>query len=204
MMANRSDRGSGHPDGCLGHNSPQSRMGPDPRNPSRPAVTITASTGRTQDCTRPPRQHFKSFLATREPSTQDIRARMSEVRGKADVQATWPGSPLLARRRHCSHQRKASPHENNARQSRVSQRGSSPLLSSNNRTSRHPRYIIRRLTITPPINPAQSTICPWFNPLYSNRVLHYKLLPMTCALYFRCPLSGPKRTCSPTPQYVCK
>jgi hypothetical protein len=71
-MANRSDRGSGHPAQCLGHNSPQSRMGPDPRNPSRPAVIPTASTGRTQDCTRPPRQHFKSLLATREPSTQDI------------------------------------------------------------------------------------------------------------------------------------
>ncbi len=30
----------------------------------------------------------------------DIGAGMSAVRGKADVPATWPGSPLLARRRH--------------------------------------------------------------------------------------------------------
>ncbi len=35
------------------------------------AVTITASTGRTQDWHPPPRQYFKSLLATREPSTQD-------------------------------------------------------------------------------------------------------------------------------------
>ncbi len=69
-MANRSDRGLGQPDECLGRNSPHSRMGPNPRKPSRPAVTITASTGRTQDCTRPPRQHFKSFLATRVSGTK--------------------------------------------------------------------------------------------------------------------------------------
>jgi hypothetical protein len=41
--------------------------------PSRPAVMCTAATGRTQDCTRPPRQTIKSTLAMREPSTQDIR-----------------------------------------------------------------------------------------------------------------------------------
>ena len=34
----------------------------------------TAQTGRTQDCTRPPRQTIKSTLAMREPSTQDIRS----------------------------------------------------------------------------------------------------------------------------------
>ena len=38
MMANRSDRGRGQPAECLGHRSPQSRMGPRPRKPSRPAV----------------------------------------------------------------------------------------------------------------------------------------------------------------------
>jgi hypothetical protein len=59
-MANRSDRGLGQPDKCPGRNSPQSRMGPDPRKPSRPAIMPTASTGRTQDCTRPKR-HTKKY-----------------------------------------------------------------------------------------------------------------------------------------------
>jgi hypothetical protein len=70
-MANRSDRGSGQPDDGPGRKSPQSRMGPDPRNPSRPAVQdhrvhrpdtrlyLTWSLGR------------RIILATREPSTQD-------------------------------------------------------------------------------------------------------------------------------------
>ncbi len=30
----------------------------------------------------------------------DFGTRMSAVRGKADVPATWPGSPLLANKRH--------------------------------------------------------------------------------------------------------
>ena len=38
MMANRSDRGWGKPERCPGRNSPQSRVGPDPRKPSGPAV----------------------------------------------------------------------------------------------------------------------------------------------------------------------
>jgi hypothetical protein len=78
-MANRSDRGLGHLALRPGQISPLSRMGPNPRKPSRSAVMCTAQTGRTQDRTRPPRQHFKSFLATREPSTQDV------VRPKADI-----------------------------------------------------------------------------------------------------------------------
>ena len=61
-MANRSGRGLGKPDGCPGHNSPLNRVGLNPRKPSRPAVMCTASTGRTQDCTRPQRQSFKKFL----------------------------------------------------------------------------------------------------------------------------------------------
>jgi len=36
------------------------------------SLKTTASTGRTQDCTRPSRQNIKSGLATREPSTQDL------------------------------------------------------------------------------------------------------------------------------------
>jgi len=71
-MANRSDREPGHPAECPGHHSPQSRVGPSSRIPSGPAVTrTTASTGRTQDCTRPTRQKLNSPLAMREPSTQD-------------------------------------------------------------------------------------------------------------------------------------
>ncbi len=93
-MANRSDRGSGHPAQCPGHNSPQSRMGPDPRKPSWPAVTCTAQTGRTQDCTRPPRQHFKSLLATREPSTQDIA--YEEIIVRRGNRFDCPLFPLLA------------------------------------------------------------------------------------------------------------
>ena len=64
-------RGSGQPDECPGRNSPLSRLGPDPRIPSGPAVQNTAPTGRTQDCTRPNRRTNKT-LATRKPSTQDI------------------------------------------------------------------------------------------------------------------------------------
>src|ERR1022692_1654314 len=50
-------------------------MGPYPCIPSGPAVMYTAATGRTQDCTRPPRQNINLILAMREPSTQDIRRR---------------------------------------------------------------------------------------------------------------------------------
>ncbi len=82
-MANRSDRGWGQPDLCPGRKSPQSRMGPYPRIPSRPAVQDTASTGRTQDCTRPKR-HTNKILAIREPSTQDIKG------SKADVASLFP------------------------------------------------------------------------------------------------------------------
>jgi transposase len=51
QMANRLDRGWGRAEKCPGRHSPQSRVAPDPRKPSGPAVTNTASTGRTQDCT---------------------------------------------------------------------------------------------------------------------------------------------------------
>jgi len=72
-MANRSDREQGQPTKCPRRHSLISRMGPSSRTPSGPAVQIsTASTGRTEDCTRPtPLHHFT--LATREPSTEDIR-----------------------------------------------------------------------------------------------------------------------------------
>ena len=50
-----------------------STMGPSSRTPSGPAVQkSTASTGRTEDCTRPTPLHH-STLATREPSTEDGR-----------------------------------------------------------------------------------------------------------------------------------
>ncbi len=106
---------------------------------------------------------------------------MSRSRGRADVVCQGLSGPFIAKRRHFSHQRAASPHENNARQSRESQRGPSPLLSSNNRTSRHPRYIIRRHTITPPINPTQSIVRPCFNPLYSIPACQHTLPLMICA-----------------------
>jgi hypothetical protein len=41
----------------------------------------TAETGRTQDCTPPPRQTIKSTLAMREPSTQDIPSRQLSAFG---------------------------------------------------------------------------------------------------------------------------
>ncbi len=106
---------------------------------------------------------------------------MSAVGGRADLACQELSGPFIAKRRHFSHQRAASPHENNARQSRESQRGPSPLLSSNNRTSRHPRYIIRRHTITPPINPTQSIVRPCFNPLYSIPACQPTLPLMMCA-----------------------
>ena len=39
-------------------------------------------------------------LSAYSPKQQDIGARMSAVSGKADVPATWPESPFLARSRH--------------------------------------------------------------------------------------------------------
>ncbi len=120
------------------------------------------------------------------------------------------GCLFLAKRRHCSHKRRASPDEKNARQTRqfqarisglphfltfricVSQGGPLPLPSSSDRTSRHPRYITRPHTIKPPINPTQSIVRPCFNPLYSNPACQYTLPLMMCALCFRCPLSGVK------------
>ena len=44
----------------------------DARGMAQMMRVCTAATGRTQDCTRPPRQTIKSTLAMREPSTQDI------------------------------------------------------------------------------------------------------------------------------------
>ena len=73
VMANRSDRELGHPAECLRRQSLLSRVGPNSRIPSGPAVfETTASTGRTQDCTRPAAKNITSPLATREPSTQDL------------------------------------------------------------------------------------------------------------------------------------
>src|SRR5438874_9041 len=77
-MAIRSDWGGGQPAECPGRHSPISRMGPHPCIPSGPAVMGTAPTGRTQDCTRPPRHTIKSTLAMREPSTQDIGGHSSK------------------------------------------------------------------------------------------------------------------------------
>ena len=53
MMANRLGRDWENPTNVQDINSPLSRVGPNPRKPSRPAVKTTASTGRTQDRTRP-------------------------------------------------------------------------------------------------------------------------------------------------------
>jgi hypothetical protein len=123
--------------------------------------------------------------------------------GGADVACQGLSGPFIAKKRHCSHKRRASPNEKDARQNRQfqarssglplltlricgSQGGPSPLPSSNDRTSRHPRYIIRRLTIKPPINPAQSIVRSCFNPLYSIPACQYTLPLMMCALCFRC------------------
>jgi transposase len=63
VMAYRSDREQGHPAECPRHHSLPSRVGPSSRIPSGPAVTTpTASTGRTEDCTRPPARNVKSPL----------------------------------------------------------------------------------------------------------------------------------------------
>jgi hypothetical protein len=73
------------------------------------SLPTTASTGRTQDCTRPGRQNIKSSLATREPSTQDLglgpRSGHSTSRGVRNglgvVEVTGPApvAGLSARRR---------------------------------------------------------------------------------------------------------
>ena len=57
-MAHRSDREQGHAAERPRHQSLQSRVAPSSRIPSGPAVRKTAaSTGRTQDCTRPAAEH---------------------------------------------------------------------------------------------------------------------------------------------------
>ncbi len=62
-MANRSDRELGHPAESPRRQSLQSRVGPSSRILSGPAVLeTTASTGRTQDCTRPSRQNSNRAL----------------------------------------------------------------------------------------------------------------------------------------------
>ena len=65
-------------------------MGPYPCIPSGPAVTDTAPTGRTQDCTRPPRQSIKLILAMQEPSTQDICSRTQISNLPSICLAAWP------------------------------------------------------------------------------------------------------------------
>ena len=78
-MANRLDRGWGQPDECLERNSPQLRVGPDPRKPSGPAVL-------EHRVNRPDTRLYLTWplcrqqvLATWEPSTQD------EIKLKADI-----------------------------------------------------------------------------------------------------------------------
>jgi SH3-like domain-containing protein len=70
-MANRSDRGSGQPDECLGRDSPYSRMGPDPRIPSWPAVQKTPRQQAGHKTVPDLVAMASNILATREPSTQD-------------------------------------------------------------------------------------------------------------------------------------
>lgn len=74
MMANRSDRELGQPSECPRRYSLISSVGPSSRTPSGPAVFFTtASTGRTEVCTRPNANILHFALATREPSTEAIR-----------------------------------------------------------------------------------------------------------------------------------
>ena len=61
------------------------------------------------------------------------------------------------------------------------QDGPSPLPSSSDRTSRHPKYITRPHTNKPPINPTQSIVRPCFNPLYSILACQHTLPLMMCA-----------------------
>ena len=65
VMADRSDREQGQPNRCPRRHSLMNRMGPCSRTPSGPAVSQpTASTARTEDCTRPmPLRQFISCNA---------------------------------------------------------------------------------------------------------------------------------------------
>ena len=90
-MAHRSDREPGHPAECPRRHSLHCRVGPSSRIPSGPAVKCTtASTGRTEDCTRPMRQILKSPLATREPSTEDVHNSGDTALNEANCSNTCP------------------------------------------------------------------------------------------------------------------
>ena len=68
----RSSRGSGHPAEPSGAATSRACSGPDPRNPSGPAVKPTALKGRTYDRNRPEPTH-RRHLADRGPSTYGFR-----------------------------------------------------------------------------------------------------------------------------------
>ena len=76
MMAHRSDREPGHPAECPRRHSLQSRVGPSSRIPSGPAVRADRTNRPDRRLHPTKRQNLKSPLATREPSTEDIRAGM--------------------------------------------------------------------------------------------------------------------------------
>src|SRR5207253_487053 len=59
----RSNRGSGHPGEPSGAQTPRICSGPEPRNPSGPAVDPTAHTGRTHDRNRPDPSQLHKILA---------------------------------------------------------------------------------------------------------------------------------------------
>jgi hypothetical protein len=89
-MANRSDRELAKSAECLWHQASIAEWNPA-RGYHQGQRSVTAPTGRTQDCTRP-MPNIKSPLATREPSTQDIRCwitRMAGIGGDAGVGAAF-------------------------------------------------------------------------------------------------------------------
>src|SRR5712664_2674888 len=73
-MANRSDREQGQPSECPRRHRLISRMGTCSRTPSGQQSQLTASTGRTEDGTRP-MPLINLALATREPSTEGRKLR---------------------------------------------------------------------------------------------------------------------------------
>src|SRR5205807_7395282 len=86
----RSSRGSGHPGESDDAQTSRSCSGPDPRNPSRPAVPPTAHTGRTHDRKR--RDPFAPpNLANRGPSTHGFRAH--PLRGIPEGHSLAGGDP---------------------------------------------------------------------------------------------------------------
>ena len=75
VMANRSDREQGQPNGRSRHYSLLNEMGPSSRTPSGPAVLQRLHQQAEQRAAPDPTSERRITLATREPSTESVRFR---------------------------------------------------------------------------------------------------------------------------------